>query len=79
VLRDAKAIERRRHPFALAVAIAAVSLLSALLAPDTFGAASSASTPVVAPGSGPAPAYRCAFNVNTDAFTGADGTASAIG
>ena len=79
MLRDAKAIERRRHPFALAVAIAAVSLLSALLAPDTFGAASSASTPVVAPGSGPAPAYRCAFNVNTDAFTGAYGTASAIG
>ena len=28
---------------------------------------------------GPAPAYRCTFNVNTDAFTGAHGTASAIG
>ena len=28
---------------------------------------------------GPQPAYRCAFNVDTDAFTGADGTASAIG
>ena len=28
---------------------------------------------------GPSPAYRCTFNVNTDAFTGADATASAIG
>ena len=28
---------------------------------------------------GPQSAYRCCFNVNTDAFTGADGTASAIG
>ena len=28
---------------------------------------------------GPGPAYRCSFNVNTDAFTGANGTASAIG
>ncbi len=28
---------------------------------------------------GPGPAYRCSFNANTDAFTGADGTASAIG
>ena len=30
-------------------------------------------------GLGPRPAYRCSFNVETDAFTGADGTASAIG
>jgi hypothetical protein len=40
-------------------------------------------TPGSAPGSvtlgGPAPAYRCEFNVATDAFTGAAGTASAIG
>ncbi len=28
---------------------------------------------------GPQQAYRCSFNVGTDAFTGADGTASAIG
>ncbi len=79
MLRDAKAIERRRHPVALAVAIAAVSLLSAPLSPGTSGAASAASTPAATPSPGPAPAYRCAFNVNTDAFTGADGTASAIG
>ena len=30
-------------------------------------------------GGGPQPAYRCAFNVNTEAWTGAYGTASAIG
>ena len=30
-------------------------------------------------GGGPQPGYRCAFNVNTDAWTGAYGTASAIG
>ena len=29
-------------------------------------------------GSGPRNAYRCTFNVNTSAFTGADGTASAM-
>jgi hypothetical protein len=79
VLRDAQAIERRRHPVALAVAVAAVSLLSALLSPGTAGAASAASAPAAATGPGPEQAYRCAFNVNTDAFTGADGTASAIG
>lgn len=28
---------------------------------------------------GPLPQFRCSFNVNTDAFTGAYGTASAIG
>ena len=28
---------------------------------------------------GPAPAYDCNFNLATDAFTGADATASAIG
>ena len=38
--------------------------------------ASGATTPGTA---GPNEAYRCSFNVNTDAFTGADGTASAIG
>jgi hypothetical protein len=33
----------------------------------------------LAAGAGPAPKYDCAFNVNTDAYTGADGTASEIG
>ena len=41
------------------------------------GASSRAVTSATSPG--PRPAYRCSFNVNTDAFTGADGTASAIG
>jgi len=42
-------------------------------------ATSGASAPTAAAGPGPRPAYRCSFNVDTDAFTGADGTASAIG
>jgi hypothetical protein len=41
----------------------------------------SATTTTTAPSTtpGPRPQYHCAFNVSTDAFTGADGTASAIG
>jgi hypothetical protein len=35
--------------------------------------------PVLTTGSGPASAYDCTFNGSTDAFTGAYGTASAIG
>ena len=42
-------------------------------------AGASASAVTSATSAGPGPAYRCSFNVNTDAFTGADGTASAIG
>jgi hypothetical protein len=34
---------------------------------------------MVAATNGPAPQYACRFNLTTDAFTGADGTASAIG
>ena len=43
--------------------------------------ATSTTTTTTAPAGtpGPPPQYRCSFNVNTDAFTGADGTASAIG
>ena len=53
--------------------------------PGPTGAAASpaatvaATTTAAATGGGPQPAYRCTFNVNTDAFTGADATASAIG
>ncbi len=36
-------------------------------------------SPASSSSGGPAQAYRCAFNLNTDAFTGAFGTASAIG
>ena len=34
---------------------------------------------VTTAGGGPAPQYDCSFNLNTDAYTGADGTASEIG
>ncbi|HUC06015.1 MAG TPA: hypothetical protein VL961_11495, partial [Acidimicrobiales bacterium] len=51
-----------------------MSVLGAL--PCAGGAAVAAGS---AGAQGPAPDYRCAFNVETDAFTGADGTASAIG
>ncbi len=46
-------------------------------APTTGTPATSSGAPTS--GGGPQNAYRCTFNVNTDAFTGADGTASAIG
>jgi hypothetical protein len=55
------------------------SLLGATLC---FGVSpATAATPTAASltNPGPRPAYRCNFNVDTDAFTGADGTASAIG
>jgi hypothetical protein len=46
----------------------------------TTGAAPAPTTSSTnAPALGPRPQYRCSFNVNTDAFTGAYGTASAIG
>ncbi len=63
----------------VAGAVAAVgSFVGAAVPPATGGVASAASTGAgTAPG--PQQAYRCSFNVTTDAFTGADGTASAIG
>jgi hypothetical protein len=45
----------------------------------SLGAGLSVARPAAAETPGPAPAFRCAFNVNTDAFTGAYSTASAIG
>ena len=45
------------------------------LGPETAGPAAARTVAAV----GPASTYDCAFNVTTDAFTGADGTASAIG
>ena len=66
------------------LALAGVLCLAGLA---TFSAATPAmaannpapSPPASSSSGGPAPAYRCAFNVDTDAFTGAFGTASAIG
>src|SRR5271157_1189572 len=69
-------------------AAAATALSLAIVAglvsfgPDAFspgGPSASASTPATATTAGPASAYRCAYNVNSEAFTGANGTASAIG
>ena len=47
--------------------------------PATAATAAPAGDTTGPPALGPRPAYRCSFNVETDAFTGADGTASAIG
>ena len=61
----------------LALAVALVPLgigLGPLAAP-----AGANPTPAPTGPAGPAPAYRCTFNVTTDAFTGANGTAGAIG
>jgi hypothetical protein len=43
------------------------------------GAAPATTSGTGATAPGPRPQFRCSFNVNTDAFTGAYGTASAIG
>jgi hypothetical protein len=60
---------------ALCLGLAAVPV-----APPAMAANGAAAPPASAPSSGgPAPAYRCALNVDTGAFTGAFGTASAIG
>ena len=73
--RDAESVELRRRPRRFSAAAAVIFLLSAPLFPGAGSAAAAASVPAA----GPEAAYRCAFNVDTDAFTGADGTASAIG
>ena len=64
-----------------AAASATVALFVALVSSGLSALAptAGASTPAPPTAPGPAAAYRCTFNVNTDAFTGADGTASAIG
>ena len=60
-----------------AVVVAIGSVIGAAIPPATGTVASAATPGAGAPG--PRPAYRCSFNVSTDAFTGAHGTASAIG
>lgn len=66
---------------AVAVVSSSILPLAAMPATGSAGAApaitSGTGTGTTAPG--PRPQYRCSFNVNTDAFTGAYGTASAIG
>jgi hypothetical protein len=76
----AAAARRRRRALDHGLVVAVGCLLGAVLGLGG-GPPVSAAAPGGAPaaGAGPQPAYRCAFNVDTDAFTGADGTASAIG
>ena len=61
---------------AFAVDLDAPALAHSLSAGATTGTSGESTEGSAA---GPAPAYQCSFNVNTDAFTGADATASAIG
>ncbi len=61
----------------VALAVMLVPFALDVLGPVAPAGANPTPSPTGAPG--PAPAYRCNFNVDTDAFTGADATASAIG
>ncbi len=78
--RDAKAVRCRCRPLEFGLVVAVSFFIAATLCVSGGGVASDA-TPSVAPttSAGPQQAYRCTFNVDTDAFTGAYGTASAIG
>ena len=71
---------RRRHLLSgLSGVVVAVGSLIGAAGPPASGTVAPAASPSAATVPGPQPAYRCSFNVDTDAFTGADGTASAIG
>ncbi len=67
--------------------VVAVIVLGGVTVPVAARGASATIAPPGAQGSptavvataGPSPRYDCNFNINTDAYTGADGTASAIG
>lgn len=59
--------------------IIAIAVLTGGLLSTGAGTSSAAATVVLAASPGPAKAYDCVYNFNTQAFTGADGTASAIG
>jgi len=79
-----RAVARWAAPHRGLVALAAVALGGLVFVAPTGPAHAGAATPAPAAAGtdaagGPQGAYRCSFNVNTDAFTGADGTASAIG
>ena len=62
-----------------ALALIALLLPAIAVTPAGQAAAAPAKTSATNGTAGPRPQFRCAFNVSTDAFTGADGTASAIG
>jgi hypothetical protein len=67
---------RRRKPRIAGLAAAAFAV--AIATGPALPLAASGATPT-ASAPGPRPQYRCTFDVGTDAFTGAYGTASAIG
>jgi hypothetical protein len=85
VLSLARHVFRRLWVVALACAplgLGVGSWTSGSAAAPATPAAPAAPTPPTtptAPTGGPAPAYQCKFDLATDAFTGAGGTASAIG
>jgi len=62
------------RPRGVTVPVAARGASATIAPPGAQGSP----TAVVAT-AGPSPRYDCNFNINTDAYTGADGTASAIG
>jgi hypothetical protein len=65
---------------ALCAGLLTAARVSASTTSTTGTAGTTGTSPrTAAPSVGPRPQYRCAFNVTTDAFTGAHGTASAIG
>ena len=66
-------LRRRRGPSLLRPALLGLLLLCLVTGPARGAAGAERASP------GPAPRYRCEYNVSTNAFTGAYGTASAIG
>src|SRR5580692_3076197 len=77
--RRSTAVTARAILGPLGCGLAALAALTGATAAPAAGADPAPSPPPATSTAGPAPAYRCAFNVGTSAFTGADGTASAIG
>jgi hypothetical protein len=85
-IRARRPVSRRLREVTLACVLLGLGVglvIGSGIGPWTPGAAASpvtsASPAVTAPTGGPAPAYKCNFNIDTDAFTGVGGTASAIG
>jgi hypothetical protein len=70
---------RRRTGAALLSLFVACGMLTSLAGEPPAASAGEPFRAVLTTGSGPASKYDCAFNVQTDAFTGAFATASAIG
>ena len=69
----------RRLARIASLVVACGTLLGASLCSGAGAATAAAASTAGVTSPGPQPAYLCSFNVNTDAFTGAHGTASAIG